>query len=130
MKKRILLFAVIAVTAILLMTIWYLNIDKSYIQPEKHYKVLLNDQEWFYVQDKTGLEGLLEEYKNQYNSNIDKNAKIKSIEFRPKLEIVEENNSSSQVINLEQAKEKIYAKTREAVFIEVSFPCGNLCRRS
>lgn len=119
MKKRNILFASIVVTAILVMTIWYLNIDKSHIQPEKCYQVLLNDKEWFYVQDKTGLEELLEEYKNQYTKNIDKNAKIKSIEFKPILEIVEDNNSSSQVINLEQAKEKIYTKTREADFIEV-----------
>lgn len=49
MKKRIILFASITVTTILVMTIWYINIDKSHIQPEKCYKVLLNDQEWFYV---------------------------------------------------------------------------------
>jgi len=117
MRKRSLLFAGIALISIFILIFWYTN--KSTSQSEKCYKVLLSDQTWFYVQDKTGLEELLEEYKNQYIGNIDKNAQVKSIEFKPKLEIVEENNSSSEVINLGEAKKKIYSKTQEADFIEV-----------
>jgi len=116
MRKRSLLFAGIALVSILLMTLWYINNSS---QSEKCYKVRLSNQTWFYVQDKTGLEELLEEYKDQYTEKIDKNAKIKSIEFKPKLEIVEEDNNTSTVISLEQAKEKIYSKTQEADFIEV-----------
>ncbi|PKM76497.1 MAG: hypothetical protein CVU90_12585 [Firmicutes bacterium HGW-Firmicutes-15] len=62
---------------------------------------------------------MVSKYKNQYTQDIDKNAKIKSVEFKQKIEILEDDNNLSEIINLDQAREKIYAKTKEAVFIEV-----------
>jgi murein DD-endopeptidase MepM/ murein hydrolase activator NlpD len=71
------------------------------------------------MKDKAQLEGLLEDYKNQYSKDIDENAKIKSIEYKSKLDIVEDNYHLNEAISMEQAKDKIYSKTQEAVYVEV-----------
>ncbi len=112
------------IKGIIAMTLIVLAFGYQYLKPAQgtsqvYYQVQLDGHNWFYTQDKVKLEGLLEEYKNQYSAKIDKNAKIKSIGFKPKLDIVEVNDYNGTVISWQQAKEKIYSKSKAASLIEV-----------
>lgn len=121
MKKRSLFITGIVATLLIVLAFFNLNPNQDNIKatPLVSYKVMLDGKNWFYTQDKAKLEGLLEEYKNQYTAKIDKNASIKSIGFKQKLEIIEVDNYDGDLCSEQEAKEKVYAKTQVAALIEV-----------
>jgi murein DD-endopeptidase MepM/ murein hydrolase activator NlpD len=96
-----------------------LKIIAETLNKEKAYQFMVNGQKWFTVSQKDSLESMLDEYKKQYLSNIDKNARIKKIAFSPKIKIVEVEIRPEEIDTLEVAREKIYAVEREAVEIEI-----------
>jgi murein DD-endopeptidase MepM/ murein hydrolase activator NlpD len=96
-----------------------LKIIAETLNKEKAYQFMVNGQKWFTVSQKDSLESMLDEYKKQYLSNIDKNARIKKITFSPKIKIVEVEIRPEEIDTLEVAREKIYAVEREAVEIEI-----------
>jgi murein DD-endopeptidase MepM/ murein hydrolase activator NlpD len=96
-----------------------LKIIAETLNKEKAYQFIVNGQKWFTVSQKDSLESMLDEYKKQYLSNIDKNARIKKITFSPKIKIVEVEIRPEEIDTLEVAREKIYAVEREAVEIEI-----------
>jgi murein DD-endopeptidase MepM/ murein hydrolase activator NlpD len=110
----------VAMTVLLAAIIFYLASTTGGVESPKYYKVMLNGKTWFYVQDKNKLEALLEDYKAQYTSKIDKNARIQSVVFNPKVEIIEDDSSpGDRMLDLKEAKQKIYARTRTASYVEV-----------
>ena len=121
MKKRSLFITGIVAMLLIVLAVFSLNLgqDKDKEDSQVSYKVLLDGQNWFSIQDKAKIEGLLEDYKNQYTAKIDKNASIKSIGFKQKLDIIEVDNYGGNLSTWQEAKEKIYAKTQAAAQIEV-----------
>jgi len=121
MNKRTLLIAgiavmvLIALVAVALGSIW----DKDEDTPKVSYKVLLDGKTWFYIEDKAKLEGLLQDYQNQFKNRLDNSIHIKSIAFKPKVEIVEVRNYKGDICSLQKAKSLIHAKARAASQIEV-----------
>ncbi len=119
MKRRNLLVTGIIAILLIVLGLWSLNTHKEQQIPKISYQVLLDGKSWFYVQDKSQLEGLLKEYKNQYTAKIDKSARIKRIDFKQKLNIVAVENYSGVLLSGQEAKEKIYATARSASLIKV-----------
>lgn len=117
MNKRSLF--VTGMIAILLIGIafWYTHSPEK--APQISYQVRLNGQNWFYVRDKSKLERLLQEYKNQYTAQLEKNVQVKSIGFKQKLEIVKIANYSGNAVSEQEVRKKIYAKQKTATHIEV-----------
>lgn len=121
MKNRSLLIIGIAAMLIIVLAAFSLKAgqNKAKKPPEVSYKVLLDGKTWFYVPDQVKLQKLLEDYKNQYAAKIDKNAEIKSIGFKQKLDIVEVNNYAGELCSWQEANEKIHATAKGASVIEV-----------
>lgn len=119
MKKRSLIIASIIAVPLLVLTIWASSAKQARTSAPPAYKVMLDGQKWFCINDKDKLEGLLEEYKNQYVSTVAKDAKIKSVKFKQKLDIIAVPNQNEDLISWQQAKEKINARVRAAQSIEV-----------
>lgn len=115
-NKRNLLIALII---IIIPIIGSFPVLAKYLSKEIGYEFRVEGELWFIVDDKEGLEKILSEYKNQYLEGIDENAKIKNIEFKQKVEIIEVEVYPEDFSSLIQAKEKIYAKEKEATYIEV-----------
>jgi len=119
MKRRNLLVTGMIAILLIVLAICSLNTHKDQEIPKNSYQVLLDGKIWFYVQDKSNLEELLKEYKNQYAAKIDKSARIKRIDFKPKLTIAPVDNYSGVLLSGQEAKEKIYATAKSASLIEV-----------
>lgn len=120
-KRSLIITGTIAVIVLIVLAIINLGGNQTIGKTENKtaYKVLLDGQTWFYVDNKTAFEGLLEDYKNQVNEGIDKTARNKKISFRQKIEISQVQNYGGKVCSLQEAKAKIHAKTSGAVQIEV-----------
>ncbi len=119
MKNRSLYIIGIVAIILIAVAVFSLNASRNNDNEISAYKVILDGKTWFYIQDKTKLEGLLEEYKNQYTAEIDKNVRIKSIGFKQKLDIDEVTIDREDLSSLQEAKEKIHTKAKEASQIEV-----------
>lgn len=121
MKKRSLIISGIIAMFFIGLVIFNLSTDQAQQKETNQaaYKVLLEGKTWFYVNDQAKLEGLLQDYKDQFASMIDKNAKIQSIVFKQKVEIIKADNYNGDLCSLQEAKEKISAKTQAALQIEV-----------
>ena len=115
-NKRNLLIALII---IIIPIIGSFPVLAKYLSKEIGYEFRVEGEPWFIVADKEGLEKILSEYKEQYLESIDKNAKIKNLKFQQKVEIIEVEVYPEDFSSLSQAKEKIYAKEKEATYIEV-----------
>lgn len=86
---------------------------------EDAYEFKVDGEVWFIVSDREKLDNVLEEYKKQYINIIDKNAEIKELSFQQKVEINPIKASEEEFSTLDEAKKLIYAKEKEATYIEV-----------
>lgn len=120
-KRSLVITGTIAVIVLILLAVMNLGGNQTSGKTENKtaYKVLLDGQTWFYVDNKTAFEGLLEDYKKQANEGIDKTARNKKISFKQKIEISQVQNYSGKVYSLQEVEAKIHAKTSGAVQIEV-----------
>lgn len=100
------------------------NVQKLVLQEvelgTEGYRFVVDGEPLFAMRDKDKLESLLEEYKQQYLKHIDKSAKIKSIEFKQDVEIKKTLVKPAEFVDVEAAKEIVYAKEQEATVIEVN----------
>ncbi|MGE5544482.1 MAG: peptidoglycan DD-metalloendopeptidase family protein [Bacillota bacterium] len=121
MKNR--KFIIISVVAMLLVAAAAFSLNTgqkwSNAHPRIAYKVLLNGKTWFHVQDQTKLEEILNDYKNQYVSKIDRDAAIKSVDFKQRIDIVEVNNYSGDLLSWSEVRKTIHSNAEEASLIEV-----------
>lgn len=121
MKNR--RFIIIGFVAMALVVVAALSLNPgqkwSNANPGITYKVLLDGETWFYVQDQTKLDELLDDYKNLYIDKIDKTAAIKSVDFKQKIDIVEVNNYSGDLYSWPEAREAIHSNVEEASLFEI-----------
>lgn len=116
-QKRVIMLTVIVI--LVLASLPGLKIIAEALRRETAYQFVVDGKIWFAVSNKDALEEILDEYKEEYLSNIDKHAKVKKIDFLQKTEIVEVKIKPDKIDKLKVAKEKIYAVEEEAVIIEV-----------
>jgi len=83
------------------------------------YRLLIDGKQLFAVYDKSVLEKLLEEYKNEFIKGVDQNAIIKSIDFKQKTEIKKDLIEITDLVDSKRAGELLNEKEQEAVVIEV-----------
>ncbi len=83
------------------------------------YQLVVDDEPLFVVRDKNQLESLLKEYQQQYLKRIDENASIKRTDFAQNVNIEKTMVQPNEFIDIDQAKEIVYAKEKEATIIEV-----------
>lgn len=121
MKNRSLFITAIVAMLLIVLAVFNLNTDqaKQKETTKVAYKVVLDGKTWFYANDQAKLEGLLQNYKNHFAAIIDKKAKIISIGFKQNLKISKVDNYDGDLCSLQEAKEKIYEKTRAASQITV-----------
>lgn len=116
-------FVVIGIAAMLLVVVAAFSLNPgpklSHAHSTVAYKVLLDGKTWFYVQDQTKIEQILEDYKNQYAEKIDQSAAIKSIDFKQKIEITKVNDYSGDLYSWREAREAIHSNAEEASLVEV-----------
>lgn len=112
---------ILLLTAIILVSAVFPNVKiiVDALKKETAYQLIINGKKWFTVSSKDSLESLLDEYQKQYLANIDKNARVKSIGIKQKVEIVEVEVRPEEIGTFEAAREKIHAVEQEAVIIEV-----------
>jgi len=91
----------------------------SNANPVIAYKVLLDGETWFYVQDQNRLEALLDDYKNQYAGKLDKATVVKSVDFKQNIEVVEVNDYTGELYTWREAREAINSCAEEASLIKV-----------
>lgn len=120
-KKTMRKVKTLVVFALVGLLIVFLPILKSQAETLKNitaYDFFVDGEKWFVVSDKTALEGLLNDYQQQYLKNVDTKAQIKNITFKQKVEVVPVEIKPEDIDTLESAKEKIYAGEQE-VLIEI-----------
>ncbi len=83
------------------------------------YRFLIDGKQFFAVYDKSELEKLLEEYKNGFTKGIDEKARIKSIDFKQKTEIIQGLVEITDLVDSSRAAELLNKKEQEAAVIEV-----------
>jgi len=124
MTKKITFFTVFAVFTIFAVIISLIALPElrsaaDARSKETAYEFSVDDEKWFIVSDKEKLDALLQEYKEEYIQNIDKNALIKKLDLRQKTEIIPVEVKPEEINSFEEAKAKIYAKENESTIIEV-----------
>jgi len=120
-KRSLVITGIIAVVFLIVLAVFNLspNLAGEKTENKTAYEVLLDGNTWFYVEDKSGFEDLLKDYKNEASAGIDKAARNVKISFKQKIEIRQVQRFQGKICSMKQAKGKINAKTREAVQIEV-----------
>ncbi|MFZ7103924.1 MAG: peptidoglycan DD-metalloendopeptidase family protein [Peptococcaceae bacterium] len=116
-KKRILITAL--VIAAVFFAIPKVKSIADSLSKETGYQFNVDGEKWFIISDKEVLNAMLTEYRNQYLTNIDRNAAVKNVRIRQKIEIMETEVKPEEMTSPAAAKEKIYALEKEAVVIEV-----------
>ncbi len=119
MKNRSLLIAGLMVITILIVAVVSVNAYQNKDETQDGFKVSLNGKAWFFIEDKLKLEELLEEYKNQCVAEIAKDAKIKSVDFKQKLAIVEVNDFRGEFCIPQEASKTIRSNAEMAQVIQV-----------
>jgi murein DD-endopeptidase MepM/ murein hydrolase activator NlpD len=116
-------FIVIGIAAMLLVVVAAFSLNPGQKWSNAHhnvaYKVLMDGKTWFYVQDKTRIEQILDDYKNEYAEKIDETAVIKSIDFKQKIEIVEVEDYSGDLYSWREAREAVHSNAEEASLFEI-----------
>jgi len=121
MTKKITIFTVFTVFAVIisLVALPQLRIIADSLNKETAYEFSVDGEKWFIASDKENLDSLLQEYKEEYLQNIDKNALVKRIELKQKTEIIPVEVKPEEIASWEEVKAKIYAMENESTVIEV-----------
>jgi murein DD-endopeptidase MepM/ murein hydrolase activator NlpD len=116
-QKRV----VLLITAVILVLAAFpgLKIIADALTKKTAYEFIVDNQKWFTVSQKDSLGKILEQYKKHYLADVAKNARIKSITFLQKVDIVEVEVRPEEIDSLKVAKEKIYAVDQEAIVIKI-----------
>ena len=83
------------------------------------YSLLIDGKQLCAVYEKSELEKLLEEYKNDFVKGIDENARVKSIGFKQKTEIKKGLVEIADLVDSKRAGELLNEKEQEAAVVEV-----------
>ncbi len=83
------------------------------------YRFLVDGKPLFAVRDRDKLEEILDEYKKQYLTAVDKRATIKSIDFKQEVRIEKTLVQPAEFWQFDRVKALIYEKEREARIVEV-----------
>ncbi|NLV16297.1 MAG: LysM peptidoglycan-binding domain-containing protein [Syntrophomonadaceae bacterium] len=120
MKKRFLIIAGLAALTILIAAVSLNAYQKNDVRESRDaFKVSLDGKTWFFVEDKLKLEDLLDDYKNQYISEVDKDVQIIKAGFKQKLDIVEVNDFQGDLCSPREAEKIIRSHAEAARVIEV-----------
>ncbi len=116
-QKRVILL--ITIVILVLASLPGLKIIADALMKETAYQLVVNGKTWFAVSRKEALDKLLDQYQRHYLKNIDKHAKVKTINFSQNVEILEVRVKPEEIDTLKAAKRKTYAIEEEAVEVEI-----------
>jgi len=121
MTKKITIFTVLTIFAVVISVLALpgLRSIADSRNKETAYEFSVDGEKWFIVSDKEKLDDLLQEYKEEYLQNIDKNALVKRLDLQSKTEIISVEVKPEEINSWEEVKTKIYAKENQATIIEV-----------
>jgi murein DD-endopeptidase MepM/ murein hydrolase activator NlpD len=117
MRKRVVLL--IAAVVLILAALPGLKIIADSFVKKTAYQLMVNGEKWFTVSQEAALNKILDEYKKHYLVDVDKNARVKSIRFVQKIEIVKTVVRPEKIDALNAARDKIFASEQNAVRIKI-----------
>lgn len=118
MMRKVKTLIVLALVGLLIILLPVLKGQAETLKNVTAYDFIVDGEKWFTLSDKTAIEGLLNDYQQQYLKNVDVKAQIKNITFKQKVNIVPVEIKPEEINTLENAREKIYAGEQE-VSIEI-----------
>lgn len=88
-------------------------------EPTIGYEFKVDGDVWFVLESEDEIHRMLEVYKNKYMSNIDENARVRSIDFDQDIEITEIELEDEVFISVKEAEAMINENVDEAVYYTV-----------
>ena len=89
------------------------------VQETTGYQLIVDDQEWFALEDKEVIEEILRDYKNTYMPELPEDIKINDISFLQRVEIEEVVIHPEDLASIDEATDMLYALKEEATYIEI-----------
>lgn len=94
-------------------------VEKKVVFTTKAFSLVVDGKPLFSMLHKEDLENLLKQYKAQFLTSVDKNAKVESLVFEENVRIVSDQVTLNSIVSMEEAKRKLFTMKEEPVIYEV-----------